>query len=181
MKVLMILIGIAIVAVAVILLLAARKPDMFSLQRSVMVDAPAERIYPLIDDLRAHEAWSPFDKPNPDTRKRYTGSPSGIGAVYEWEGAAQAGSGRLQIRQSEPPSRAVMQLDMLKPFKASNEVVFTLEPAASGTRVTWSMRGETPFLAKVMHVFVNMDRMVGKDFETGLANLKSIAEREPLP
>lgn len=177
MKIILALSVLLLLAVAVVLILATRKPDVFSVQRSAVIDAPAERIFPLINDLRAHERWSPFDKPDPATRKTYTGAASGTGSVYAWDGSGQAGSGRIAITESTAHSRILMQLDMLKPFKASNAVRFDLEPVDGGTQVTWSMHGNTPYLAKIAHVFMDMDRVVGGQFETGLANLKSITKQ----
>ena len=177
MNILVIVLAVVAIVLAAILALATRKPDTFSLQRSAAVDAPAGNIFPLINDLRAHESWSPFDKPDPATNKIYTGSHTGQGSVYDWDGKSQAGTGRIAITESSPPSRIVMQLDMLKPCKASNIVVFTLQPKGRSTEVTWAMQGPMPFFAKVMHTIFNMERMCGKQFETGLANLKTIAER----
>lgn len=177
MKIILALSVLLLLAVAIVLILAARKPDVFGVQRSATIDAPADRIFPLINDLRAHERWSPFDKPDPATRKTYTGAATGTGSVYTWDGSGQAGSGRIAITGSSANSRILMQLDMLKPFKASNVVRFDLEPVDGGTLVTWSMQGKTPHLAKVVHVFMDMDRVVGGQFEAGLANLKSITEQ----
>jgi uncharacterized protein YndB with AHSA1/START domain len=176
MKIVAILLGIAALAIVIVLVMAARRPDSFALQRSVVIEAPAERVFPLIVDLRRHQSWSPFDAPDGKTRKVYTGAASGAGAVYEWDGNGRSGSGRLSITDAQAASRAVMRLDMLKPFKASNEVVFTLVPEGGATRVTWSMRGRTPFVARIVHVFLDMDRMVGGDFERGLAALKRLSE-----
>lgn len=177
MKIFLTLSALLACAIVIVIILAARKPDVFSVQRSTTIDAPAERIFPLINDLRAHETWSPFDKPDPATRKTYTGAATGAGSAYAWEGSGQSGTGRIAIVESSPDSKITMQLDMLKPFKASNVVHFTLEPTATGTQVSWSMQGKTPFLAKIMHVFVDMDRVVGGEFETGLANLKTLTEK----
>ncbi len=171
------LIAIAIVlAIIGTLVLAASKPDVFHLQRSIVIDAMPARIFPLINDLRAHESWNPFDKPDPDTRKTHAGAEQGAGSIYEWDGKGQAGAGRLSILESAPSSRIAMQLEMLKPFKSSNQVIFQLAPAGSATHLTWTMQGPVPYPAKVMHVFFNMDRMIGRQFETGLENLKNIAE-----
>lgn len=177
MKLFLALLALVVVAVVIVLILAARKPDDFSMERSLVVDAEAERLFPLIDDLRAHESWSPFDKPDPAVTKTYTGAPSGTGAVYEWSGKGQSGSGRLAITASVPASQIVMQLDMLQPMKTTNTVIFTLAPVENGTKVTWAMHGKTPYLAKIFHVFMDMDRMVGGQFEAGLLNLKTISER----
>lgn len=176
MKIFIALLILLAIAVAIVLLLAARKPDDFGIKRSLVINAPADRIAPLIDDLRAHEAWSPFDRPDPETKKTYTGA-TGTGSVYEWSGKGQSGSGRLAITESVPASKIVMQLDMSAPIRTSNTVTFSLTPVGNGTEVTWAMHGKTPYLAKIFHVFMNMDRMVGGQFEAGLLNLKTISER----
>ena len=167
---------VTVLAVIGVLVLAAAKPNVFRLQRSIVIDAMPERIFPLINDLRAHESWNPFDKPDPDTHKTRTGATQGAGAVYAWNGKGPAGTGRLSILESDPCSRIGMQLEMFKPFKTSNEIVFTLAPAGAATHLTWSMQGPVPYPAKIMHTLLNMDRMIGKQFEAGLTNLKSIAE-----
>lgn len=177
MNILLIVLAVAVALVAIVLLLAANKPDHFALQRSASIQTPPDKIFPLINDLRAHESWSPFDKPDPATKKMHSGAAQGEGAVYEWDGKGQAGTGRIAIAESSSPSRVVMQLDMLKPIKGNNTVVFTLRPQGTGTEVTWAMQGRTSFVAKVFHVFFNMDRMVGKEFENGLANLGALAAR----
>ena len=168
----------ATVAILIIGLMvaAAMKPDTFRLQRSIAIDAPPESIFPLINDLHAHEAWNPFDKPDPATTKIHSGSPYGAGAVYEWKSKGPSGSGRISILQADPSSRIAMQLDMLAPLKASNEVVFTLAPVGGSTHLTWFMQGSVPYPAKIMHTLFNMDRMVGRQFEAGLATLKRIVE-----
>lgn len=168
----------AVVAILIVGLLvaAATKPGTFRLQRSIAIDAPPESIFPLINDLHAHEAWNPFDQPDPTTTKIHSGSPLGAGAVYEWNGKGPSGSGRISILQADPSSRIAMQLDMLAPLKASNEVIFTLAPMDGSTHLTWFMQGPVPYPAKVMHTLFNMDRMVGKQFEAGLATLKRIVE-----
>ena len=109
-------------------------------------------------------------------KRTYSGAAHGTGSVYEWEGNSKAGKGRMEITDSLPPSQVVIKLDFLKPFEAHNIVRFTLQPTGASTDVTWAMQGPSPYLAKIMHVFINMDRMVGRDFETGLANLKAVAE-----
>lgn len=112
-------------------------------------------------------------------KRTFSGSGSGRGAIYEWTGNSDVGSGRMEIVESSAPSKVAIQLDFLKPFEAHNIATFTLEPAGGATNVTWVMDGPTPFVGKIMHVFLDMDRMVGTDFETGLANLKTAAEHEP--
>jgi uncharacterized protein YndB with AHSA1/START domain len=164
-----------LVALAVILLYAASKPDTFGVQRSTTIVAPPEKIFPLINDLHAHTTWSPFEK-DPAMKRTHTGAPAGKGAVYEWDGNRQVGSGRIAITDSAAPSKVAMRLEMFRPFRADNVVEFTLEPQGNPTRVTWAMRGQQPFMAKLMSTFINCDKMVGSQFEEGLAKLKTLAE-----
>lgn len=157
---------------------AATKPDSFSVQRTTTIKAPPEKIYPLIADFHSWKAWSPYEKMDTTMKKTYAGAPSGPGAVYEWEGNSNVGKGRMEIAEATPSSKVGIKLDFLKPFESHNRADFTLEPKAdSTTTVTWSMHGQNIYIGKVMSIFVNMDQMIGKDFETGLANLKAIAER----
>lgn len=176
-KTLLVLAGLLAVAIVGVLVAASTKPDDFRIQRSASITAPPEKIFPLINDFRAFGSWSPYEKLDPAMKRSYTGAAAGKGAVYAWEGDGQAGAGRMEITESASPSRIALNLDFTKPFEAHNIVEFTLEPRGGATIVTWAMHGPTPFLAKVMHVFINFDRMVGADFETGLANLKTLAER----
>ncbi len=172
--------AVALLIVAV-LIIAARKPDTFSVQRAATIGAPPEKIFPLIADFNLWRSWSPYEKKDPAMKRTFSGAARGKGAVYEWEGNGQVGKGRIEITDASAPSRVTINLDMIKPIEGHNIVDFTLEPPAgpvpSATQVTWAMRGSCSFIAKVMHVFFNMDRMVGKDFEDGLANLKAVAER----
>lgn len=177
MSVLAIILTLIVVLIVAVLAVAATKPDTFSISRSTAMRASADRIFPLINDLRAHESWSSFDKPDPAVDKIHSGVRQGTGAVYEWNGDGQAGAGRLAITESVAPSRIGMQLDMLKPIKAGNQVVFTLQPQGDSTEVSWTMQGRRPFIVKVMQVFFNMDRMVGGEFETSLGKLKTLVER----
>jgi carbon monoxide dehydrogenase subunit G len=171
---------IVVLAVVVVLILAARKPDHFRVQRSASIDAPPERIFPLINDFHRWGAWSPYEHKDPDMKRTFSGAGSGRGSVYEWAGNSNVGSGRMEIVESSVPSKVAIKLDFLKPFEAHNTATFTMEPAGGATNVTWVMDGPTPFVGKIMHVFINMDRMVGTDFEAGLANLKTAAEHEPV-
>ena len=165
-----------IVVVVAVLALAASKPDTFRVQRSTTIKAPPEKIFPLINDFQRWGSWSPWEKMDPAMNRRHSGAPSGTGAVYEWEGNKKVGQGRMEIIESAPPRNVALKLDFLKPFEAHNTTEFALEPKGDATSVTWTMHGPAPFMSKLMTVFVSMDRMVGKDFETGLANMKAIAE-----
>lgn len=173
------------VAVAVLLAYAASKPDTFAVQRSTIIAAPPEQIFPLIDDLHAQSAWSPFEK-DPAMKRTHSGPARGTGAVYAWDGNRKVGAGQIAITESKPPSKVVLSLRMSRPFKADNTVEFTLDRTGAGTRVTgtrvtWAMRGRSPFMAKLMGLFMNCDAMVGKQFDEGLAKLKHLVETEPAP
>ena len=169
------ILAIVVLVLAAILIYAAAKPDSFGVQRATAINAPAEKIFPLINDLHAHTSWSPFEK-DPNMKRTHSGAPQGKGAVYEWDGDRKVGSGRLAIADSTP-SNITMILDMFKPFKAHNTVNFLLEPQGGGTRVTWAMRGQQPYMAKLMSTFIDCDKMVGGQFEEGLAKLKALVER----
>jgi uncharacterized protein YndB with AHSA1/START domain len=166
-----------LVLLAALFAYAATKPDTFTVQRSTSIKAPPEKIYPLISDFHRWTAWSPYEKMDTTMKKTYTGSPSGVGAVYEWEGNSNVGKGRMEMVEATP-SKVGIKLDFLKPFESHNRADFTLEPKPdSTTTVTWSMHGPNMYIGKVMSIFMSMDQMIGRDFETGLANLKAIAER----
>jgi uncharacterized protein YndB with AHSA1/START domain len=166
-----------VLAVGAVLIYAATKPDTFRIQRAMGIKAPPEKIFALLNDFRRWTAWSPWEKLDPELKRTYSGAPSGPGAVYAWEGSRKVGAGRMEIIDAPPPSRVAIKLDFLRPFEAHNMAEFTLEPRGESTIVTWAMQGQNVFVGKVMSVFVDMDRMVGKDFETGLANLKAAAEQ----
>lgn len=171
--------GILVLGVLVVLILAARKPDTFRIERATTIQVPPEKIFPLINDFHAWLGWSPWEKLDPNLKRTHAGPPSGRGAIYEWQGNKKVGQGRMEIKDEEPPNRLNIQLDFLKPFEAHNTSEFTLTPAAGGTTVNWAMVGQLPFLLKVMTLVMSMDAMVGKDFEAGLANLKALAEKQP--
>lgn len=164
---------VALVIVAV-LLLAAMKPNMFEITRSTNIDRAADRVFPLINDLRAQTTWSPFEK-DPNIKRVHSGAAQGQGAVYEWDGNREVGAGRIAIVGSTP-SRITMDLQMLRPFACRNVVEYTLEPNGRGTVVTWAMRGARPFLFKVVSLFFDCDKMVARQFDEGLAKLKALAE-----
>jgi uncharacterized protein YndB with AHSA1/START domain len=168
---------IAVVLVAGVLVYAATKPDTFRVQRSASIKAPPEKIFPLINDYRNWASWSPYEKKDPAMKRTFGATAAGKGATYSWEGNKDVGQGSMEIQESVPPSRVTIKLDFVKPFEAHNTVDFTLQPEGETTKVTWDMQGPAPFLTKVMQVFINMDRMVGGDFETGLSSLKAVAEK----
>jgi len=146
--------------------------------RRISINAPPEAIFPLVNDHRLVAAWSPYEKKDPAMKRAFSGAASGKGAVYEWDGDSNVGKGRIEIVDSVAPSKVTLKLDMIKPFEGHNTVEFTLQPQGETTTVTWAMHGAVPYMAKLFCMLMNGDRMVGDDFETGLANLKALAERE---
>lgn len=166
-----------VVLLAALLVYAATKPDTFRVQRATSIKAPPEKIFALINDLQGWSAWSPYEKLDPGMKRSHSGAANGKGAVYAWEGNGKVGAGRMEITQSSPPSKVAIKLDFAKPFEAHNIAEFTLEPKGDSTNVTWAMYGPNLYVSKLMSIFFSMDNMIGKDFETGLANLKTIAEK----
>lgn len=166
-----------VVLIVALILLALAQPDTFRVQRSVSIKAPPEKVFALINDFKQWPAWSPWEKMDPAMKKMHNGAATGTGAIYEWEGNNKVGKGRMEITESTPHSRIVIQLDFLSPFEAHNTAEFTLQPQGDSTDLTWAMYGPAPFMTKLMQVVASMDSMVGKDFETGLANIKAIAEK----
>jgi uncharacterized protein YndB with AHSA1/START domain len=164
------------VAIAIVLILAATRPDTFKVQRAATIKAPPEKIFAVISDFHQWGSWSPWENRDPAMQRSFSGAASGKGAVYAWDGNKNVGSGRMEILDVSVPSKIVIKLDFLKPFEAHNTAEFTMLPQGDATNLTWAMHGPLVFMAKVMHVFVNMDKMIGKDFEAGLANLKRLTE-----
>lgn len=178
MKKTLVAIGAALaVGVVAILAYAATKPDSFRIERSANIKAPPEKIFPHLADLRAHGAWSPWEKKDPAMKRAFSGTASGKGQVYEWDGNSEIGKGRIEIADIAAPAKVAMNLHFIKPFEAQSRADFTLKPNGDGTTVTWAMYGPQPFVGKVMGLFIDCDKMVGKEFETGLASLKAIAEK----
>ena len=173
----LIVIGLAAVLIAVVLILALTKPDTFRVERTTSIKAPPEKIFPLLNDFQSWSSWSPYERKDSAMKRTFSGPPSGKGAIYEWDGDKNVGQGRMEIMGSTPPSNVTLDLDFVKPFEAHNTVVFTLAPQGDSTIVTWAMQGPANVISKVMQVFINMDKMVGTNFEAGLANLKALAEK----
>ena len=164
-------------AVVLLLLFATTRPDTFRVERSIAVKAEPAKVYALLNDFHAFGSWSPWEKLDPKMKTHHSGAASGPGAVYTWEGNDDVGAGRMEILKAEPDTRVIVKLDFLKPFEGHNTSEYTLASAAGTTTVTWAMYGPSPFISKLMGVFVSMDSMIGKDFERGLSNLKVQAEK----
>jgi hypothetical protein len=156
--------------------LAARKPDTFQVQRSATIKAPPEKIFPYLNSPKAAMAWIPFLEPDPNVKLSYAGPESGKGAAQSWSGNTQVGEGKIEIINSKPPTEVTLQLDMLKPLEGHNTVVYSLEPKGDVTNMTWVMSGHQPMIGKIVSVFIDCDRMVGEQFEKGLAKLKTVVE-----
>jgi uncharacterized protein YndB with AHSA1/START domain len=167
-----------VVVIAAVLVYAAMKPNTFRIQRSITIDAPANRVFPLINDLHNWAIWEPDDRKDASMTQSFSGTPSGVGAIRDWNAKSSAGKGRMTIVESVPDQKVRIAADWERPFKALNMNEFVLTPAGSGTQVTWSMEGPNIYMLKLMSVFVNMDKMMGKHFEDGLAGLKSAAEKK---
>ena len=162
--------------VVLLLVVAATRPGTFRVERALEIKATADRIFPFINDFHKWTAWSPWEKMDPALKRSYSGSAEGKGAMYAWEGNSKVGSGSMEIIEASPPGKIVIKLDFIKPFEGHNVTTFTLVPAGGATTVTWTMEGPVPFLARILHLFVNMDKMVGGQFAEGLANLKAAVE-----
>jgi hypothetical protein len=165
------------VGVAAVLVFAATKPDTFRVERALAVKAPAEAVYPLIADFRRWTSWSPYEGRDPNMTRTFGGAEQGRGATYAWDGNKDIGAGRMEILEASTPSKLRIKLDFERPFEGHNVAEFTMVPQGDATLVTWAMYGPAPFISKLMHVFINMDVMIGKDFEVGLANLKKLTEK----
>ena len=171
-----ILIVIAVV-IAGILIFAATKPDTYRVERSIAIKAPPEKIYAILEDFDRAPEWSPYEKKDPNMKRTRSGAPKGKGAVYGFDGNKEVGAGQLQVIDVAPPNKLVIKLDMTRPMTASNTITYSMVPQGDSTTTTWAMEGAMPFVSKVMTVFFNMDKMIGADFEAGLAALKAVAEK----
>ena len=168
---------IAVGALVVLLLIyAATRPDVFRVERSTLIQAPAAKVYALIDDFHAWKRWSPWEALDPNMKRTHEGAPSGVGAKYGWHGDKKVGRGAMEITAAKPHESITIKLDFFEPFEAHNTVTFALKAAGGGTQVVWAMDGRQVFFLKLMGVFMSMDKMVGKDYEKGLAAMKAVAE-----
>jgi uncharacterized protein YndB with AHSA1/START domain len=177
LKIAGIIVVVLIVAAAAVVAYASTRPDSFSVQRSASIKAPPEKIFSLINDYRNWPQWSPYENRDPEMKRTFSGAAAGKGAKYAWEGNRQVGSGEMEIVDTAPPRKVLIKLDFMKPFEAHNVAEFTLEPQGETTNVTWAMHGPVPLMAKVMHMVMDIDKMVGTDFAAGLANMKTAAEK----
>jgi uncharacterized protein YndB with AHSA1/START domain len=177
LEVIVVIAVILAVIIAAILILAATKPATLRVQRAVSINAPPERIFSLISDFHQWLSWSPYEQKDPAMKRTYSGAERGSGAVYAWDGDKNVGSGRMEILETSAPQKIVIKLDFFTPFEGHNTAEFTMLPQGDGTHVTWLMHGPANFMSRLIQVFINLDKMIGKDFEAGLANLKTLTEK----
>ena len=171
-------IGLALVVLVVaVLMFSATRPGTFSVERRIVIQAPAAKIQPLIADFHRWAEWSPWEKLDPGMKRTFGGAPAGVGATYAWQGNKDVGSGRMEVKAAAP-DKVSIQLDFIEPFEGHNMTDFVLTPKDGGTEVRWVMSGPATFVTKLMGVFVSMDAMVGPDFERGLAQMKVAAEKQ---
>jgi hypothetical protein len=173
--------GIIVLVIAALLagvmIYATTKPDSFGVTRSTTVKAPPEKIFASINDFQQWRVWSPYENKDPAMKRTFGAVTAGPGATYAWDGNNEVGQGDMAIIATTVPTLVTIKLHFIKPFEGTNQVDFRLEPQGDSTRVTWDMRGPAPFITKLMSTFFDMDKMIGKDFEVGLANLKALAEK----
>ena len=167
---------IIIVLVALVLIYGVSQPAGFSVVREADFNATPKMVFSQINDFHNWSAWSPWEKMDPDMKREFSGSASGVGAKYAWVGNKKVGQGNMEITNSVPSKNMQLDLNFIKPFQASNVTEFTLTPNGKGTHLKWEMRGRAPFVFRVMGMFFSMDKIVGTDFERGLANLRGIVD-----
>ena len=171
-----ILLALAFIAIIFIIVIAGR-PDEFTVTRAISIAAPPEKIFPHVNDLHQWEAWSPWAKLDPNAKYTFSGADAGAGAAMAWDGSKKVGAGQMTITESQPSALIRFRLDFQKPMQATNTAEFTFRPEGHQTVVTWSMSGKNNFFFKAFGLFVNCDKMIGGDFEKGLASLKSVTEK----
>lgn len=165
-----------IIVATVLVMLVRKQPDRFTITRSALITAPADAIFPHINNLHQWEPWSPWAKLDPSAKNSFEGPVSGTGAIMHWNGNRKVGAGSMTIIDSRAGDFIRFRLEFLRPFKAINNAEFTFKPEGNQTLVTWSMTGQSNWIGKLMAVIMNCEKMVGDQFEQGLASLKTIAE-----
>ncbi|MCW8132457.1 MAG: SRPBCC family protein [Planctomycetota bacterium] len=176
-----IVLGALAALIVIFLIVVALQPSDFRVTRSSTISAPPETVYGQVNDFRKWSAWSPWEKLDPAMKRTFEGPAEGVGAVYAWAGNDQVGEGRMTIAESKPGELVRIKLDFLKPFESTSTSEFVFAGEGGGTKVTWSMYGKNDFVGKAFCIFMNMDKMIGADFEKGLAQMKSAAEAAAKP
>lgn len=164
--------------IAAVLVIAAFQPSQFTVTRTTLVFAPPSAIFPEVNDFHRWQAWSPYEKVDPGMQRTFEGAPSGVGAAYGWSGNNAIGAGKMTITESRPGELIGIRLEFFKPMAGVSQATFTFRPESGATRVTWTMNGTNGYLGKIFCLFMNMDKMVGGQFEQGLAELKKLAEKK---
>lgn len=175
----MIVIVVLAAVVVVLAILIAMRPSEFRITRSTVVSAPPANVFAHVNDFHRWQEWSPWAKRDPNAKNAYEGSASGAGAIFRWSGNSEVGEGCMTMLDSRPNELILIKLEFMRPFKATNSAEFAFKPAGNGTAVTWSMSGRHNFMMKAFGLFMNMDKMVGADFEKGLTNLKAVVISVP--
>lgn len=176
LKAVLIVIAVVIAAIAILAIVIAKRPSEFTVTRSATIAAPPEVVFAQVNDFHKWEEWNPWGKLDPNMKQTYEGATEGEGAGYSWVGDKNVGEGRMTIEESRPYEHIRIKLEFLKPFAATNTAEFTFKPEGDQTQVTWSMYGENNFMAKAIGLFMDMDKMIGGNFEQGLADMKAISE-----
>lgn len=173
----LIILGVIVVAIVVVLAIASQRPDEFRISRSTDVKSEPKVIFDLINDFHEWEKWSPYENIDADLKKTFSGSKKGVGAIYQYDGK-KAGAGKMEITQINEPTEIVSNLTIIRPMQADNIATFTLESKGNFTTVTWSLSGHNNFVNKIVGLVLNIDKLVGKDFEKGLKSLKNVVEKK---
>lgn len=163
--------------ICLLVILIASRPNDFRITRSATMAAPASKVFEQVNDFHKWDDWSPWAKLDPDCKNNFEGAPAGVGAGFSWDGNNKVGAGRMTITESRPSDLIRIKLDFLRPFKSTNIAEYTFQPEGQQTRMTWTMIGNANFMTKAFSMFCNMDKMIGKDFEKGLAGIKAIVEK----
>jgi uncharacterized protein YndB with AHSA1/START domain len=175
-----ILIALVVIVVGLVAVIALQ-PAGYRVSRSATIAAPAPMVFAQVNDFHRWTAWSPWEKIDPAMKRTYEGPPAGVGASYTWVGSGEVGEGRMTIVESRPSDLIQVKLEFVKPFAGTSVAEFTFKPEGDRTLVTWSMTGDKNFIAKAIHLVMSMDRMIGDQFDKGLAAMKTVAEAAPRP
>jgi uncharacterized protein YndB with AHSA1/START domain len=178
-KILLTALAVFVAILAVLAIVVAMQPSDFRIAREIVIDAPPAAVFEHVNDFHNWQAWSPWAKLDPQAKNTFEGAPEGEGAVFRWAGNSQVGEGSMTILESRPGELVKIRLDFLKPFEDTSTAQFAFQPTDDKTAVTWSMDGENNFIEKAFCLMVDMDAMLGSDFEKGLASLKAVVEDAP--
>ncbi len=173
------ILALVILVVVGFCIVVAMQPEDFKVTRSATLNAPPAAVFEQVNDFRKWAAWSPWAKMDPNMKVTYSGAPSGVGSAYSWTGNDEVGEGKMTITKSQPSDHIAIDLEFIKPFAAKNVTEFTFKPNGEKTDVTWTMSAKNNFMMKAFCLVMDMDKMIGTDFEKGLTQLKTVAEAAP--